>query len=171
MAAGYNYFQRWWRRHKGDDDLEFDLFHDSYDLTVMCNHEGGTCYLRQQIMALLHMCFAVHNAGTSSGGREQKGQMASDEIGGGGTVCHRFIWTAAWIPNDAPAKIQRRINRLNIEPVRKPGQQEFNWEHRHANPLRHQRRLQLLQTSDDLLCFFSTTVALNFVGRDQSDPC
>lgn len=72
--------------------------------------------------------------------------MASEARGGVCTVCYQFIWTAARIPHDAPVRFQRPSNRLNITPARKSRHWEFNWERRHANPQRHQRWLQLLQT-------------------------
>lgn len=59
------------------------------------------------------------------------------------TICRRFVRAAAWIPNDAPVQFQRCGSRLNIKPVKET---QFNWERGHADPLRHQRRPQLLQS-------------------------
>lgn len=73
--------------------------------------------------------------------------MASDDGGGGRTACHQFIWTAAWIPNDAPVKISKTLQQIEHRACEKKSQQRgFNWERGHANPPRHQRRLQVLQT-------------------------
>lgn len=98
------------------------------------------CYLKQQCCQKRALLSTMQKAAVEDGDSRDRWLQTKEE----GT---RYSMPSIHLnPKWCPVKFQRRSNRLNLDPVRKSRQWEFNWERRHANLPPHQRRLQLLQT-------------------------